>query len=189
MKFIISLLVFASTSLSFANDNVSSVKAEQPSSEVLANIQQGNMQIGGGFWWEQNSEGRSTERSYSIYPSVEYFVLDNLSLGGTLTYSYGEYITSGIGPSLSYYFFKDGKIAAHLSQVLSFTKYSGMDGLINEAKVNVGTTSVGVKYFAAPQVAFGVALANNYEIGSQPQGVEVTGVEKTSLAGSFSFYY
>jgi len=182
MKTLISALIILASSLSFANTDTTLSMSKTQSPSTLANIKEGNMQIGGGFGWSTFRASGTTNSSYSIHPQMEYFVIDNLSVGGTLSYmgqsgdtSYTGY---GLGPSLSYYFLEQGPIAAYVAQAVSFYKYSDAPKTFTNGK-----TSVGMKYFVVPQVAFGVAVSADYGIGSD------NSFNTTSLGGNFSFYY
>jgi len=182
MKTLISALIILASSLSFANTDttLSMSKAQSPS--TLANIKEGNMQIGGGFGWANYKSNSTSNSTFQLNPQMEYFLIDHLSLGGTLSYinQSGDYSFSayGIGPSASYYFFEQGPIAAYAAQAVSFYKYSDV-----EKNFTNGKTSLGMKYFVVPQVAFGVALSADYGIGSD------NSTNTTSLGGNFSFYY
>ncbi len=119
MKSILMVIVLLTAGLSFAaSENVSSLKMDSDS-EVSANILKGHMQVGGGFNYRQSSPSNGELNSnYGIYPQVEYFVIDHLSLGGTLNF-FGQngsttYTGYGIGPSLSYYFYQRNSIATYV---------------------------------------------------------------------------
>lgn len=180
MKLVLATLVLLTSNFVFANTANEMTTTAPQVFTTSANLNKGNIQIGGGFSFT-DSAGIST---YTIDPQVEYFVMDSLSVGGRLLY-FGERGSAnpfngyGVGPSASYYFYKDGPIATYIAQSFSFVKLSNSDDTYSR-----GATSLGVKYFAVPQVAFGVALTSTYNTAQN-----MSAVPTTSLGGNFSFYY
>jgi len=180
VKLLLTSLVLLTSSFVFANTTNEMALTPSPVLTASANLNKGNIQIGGGFSFTDNS-GVST---YSLDPQLEYFVMDSLSVGGRLV-SFGQkgaadnYAAFGLGPSASYYFFKAGAMAAYVAQSFSFVKYSDSYNTYSR-----GSSSIGMKYFVVPQVAFGVALTHSYNIASGQYSTPTT-----SLGGNFSFYY
>ncbi len=147
-----------------------------------ANLNKGNIEVGGGFSWSQDNASGSSNAYYSIEPRAEYFIADSFSVGGNLSYAgqngpYG-YSGFGMGPSASLYFYQQGGTAGYFAQSILFEKYSSI-----EKTYMRGATTLGVKFFAVPAVAFGIGLTSGYDMAN-------TGVSSTiRLSGSFSFYY
>lgn len=170
--------------------SVASYAAQTSSTEVKSllaagkpNLHEGNFEIGGGFTVANAKyEGQSSMSMFQISPKLEYFFMDQFSLGGTLAYS----STSGsdssnstsIGPSATYYFYTADQFAFYGAQALAFAKYSG-----DSKTYTSGMTSLGTKFFFAPQAAFGVGLNYSYRIGNDNK-YDIFG-----MAGTFSFYY
>lgn len=186
MKIIYIAFLFIMAGFAQAASETSQMVSSPMASNGIANINKGNIEIGGSFSISKNNNESST--NYYLAPSVEYFFVDNISIGGTLSLSglsggkSTDYSSYGIGPSASYYFFEQGTTAFYLSQSVTFNKWTN-DG--ETSSLNVGNTSLGIKLFMVPQVAFGIALSTSYAIDSTKDQY----INSTALGGSFSFYY
>ncbi len=185
MKKLIIAIGILSSALAMAAAQTSTV-AQTSSASQASILNKGTMQVGGGFSWASTKyKDADRMQTYSVTPQLEYFVMDNLSMGGTLRLlgssggNSDSYTGYGLGPSATYYFYQDGNLAFYGAQNFSFTKYSDSSKTFSE-----GETSVGAKYFFAPQVAFGMGLSYQYALTTD-WGFE----NQTSMTGSFSFYY
>ncbi len=98
-----------------------------------------------------------------LNPSVQYFVMDRLSVGGSMEiFKRGADKSMGLGPALSYYFHTQGPYAFYVGQRLMF-RFSSPQGWSHEQRLG-GTTYLGFNYFSSPKVAFGGMLAANYSL-------------------------
>jgi hypothetical protein len=184
MKLRIAATLIFSASISqaiAATDSTSQMAALSP--PKIANIQKGNVQVGGSLGFSHYNSGGTSASSYYFDPQAEYFVMDRLSVGGSISfmgqsgnYSYTSY---GLGPSLSYYFYESGPMAAYVAQAIEFNKISDQ----TETFVR-GRSSLGIKYFIVPQVAFGIDLSTRYDLGSRSNMSSLT-----ILGGNFSFFF
>lgn len=158
---------------------------ENSSSIQSKNILSGNMEIGGGFSAHQFKNNNDSHTQFSIYPQLEYFIFDHLSIGGSLSYfsnSQSQETVSGfgLGPSATYYFMELGNSALYVNQNISFFKFA------DSPYEKSASTSMGSKFFILPQVAFGIALKHSFNLSEGNQSNNST---STSFQGSFSFYY
>jgi hypothetical protein len=120
--------------------------------------------------------------------SVEFFLLDRLSVGGSLsvTHQFADWGMSSysLGPSLSYYVFKEGRWAAYLGQSLSYTR-TVYPGIYSDWGV-LWTSKLGLDYFLAPNISIGPAISYGHylfrEDPSQPRGVP-------AITGHFTLYF
>ncbi len=157
---IISIFVLATLSFHFSLAQESVQSSSQPltaSSDLSrpANILKSNIEVGGSF---ALGYGSATGFGVTLNPAVEYFVMDKLSVGGTVNlYTSADYQTYGAGPSFTYYFMQKAQWAA----------FAGGSGLYNNnyassynAYSNLSVTAkVGLNYFVDASVAFGPSLS------------------------------
>ena len=111
--------------------------------------------------------------SFSIAPEFNYFVVDNLLVGGSITFQYAEYEFSssgyypnnkdiqrmyGIGPSIRYYFTG--------SEIIPFIGVSASYLTINNSNFEAKsfTATAGINYFLSNSAALEPYLS--YSIGS-----------------------
>lgn len=198
MKLIIQVLAVLSFSIIANADVKESRLSTEGASTSLSALKQGGMSIGGGFGWSQTKSKQNTNYlTYSIRPSFEYFVIDDLSLGGSINFSESRDDAShqtslGLGPSVTYYFAKMGATALYLNQRALHTEtklvYDASDsnpgGSINPSAL-IGTSAIGTKFFLGPQAAFGVGLEYSYDLSNKKEYFDTS----ISAIGSFSFYY
>jgi hypothetical protein len=187
MKTLVLALITLASGLAMAAAETSTTSMSTALTGQKLLLTEGHWQVGGGFGWSTTKMKYSDSnlQTFALAPQLEYFAMDNLSVGGTLRYySYtggGSTSTSsvGIGPSATYYFHQDGNTAFYGAQGVTFTKYSD-----DSKTYSVGVTTLGAKYFFAPQAAFGVGLSHSYALSSD-QSFQ----NETALIGNFSFYY
>ena len=165
MKYFL-LVVCLSLGLSF------SALASNPN----ANINKGNISVGGGLDLNYNTVSGT---SFFVNPKAEYFIADNLSLGGSVSYTvFGSagYIT--FGPAISYYFWSQEKLAT----------YVGGDLLINGGANSTNNLTfdgnVGLNWFIVPTVAFGPALLFSHMFTSP----DSSATSNYYLLGTFSIF-
>lgn len=182
MKNLIAIaLLFVAGTASAAS--ISTIEAKNELSSFKPNLNEGNIEIGGGFSFSNyQADGRSSSNHFQIAPKAEYFIMDQVSLGGTFAYanSTGDFgsTSTALGPSGTYYFHVADKLAFYGAQSLMFAKYSD-----DSKTYTSGTTSAGVKLFFAPQTAFGIGLDYRYGIGNDNKYTVL------GMNGSFSIYY
>lgn len=106
----------------------------------------GHAQIGGGFSWTNvGSDGSSV---LELNPRAEYFLMNNLSLGGAVDLVFAkpaggslqeQYFT--LAPSGTYYFWQDAGMATYINQRISLTFPNGGSAMIG------GQTGLGIGFF------------------------------------------
>jgi hypothetical protein len=150
----------------------------------VATLDKGNTQLGGRFSWSQTDTDRNSSNYIStllIAPSAECFIMDNFSLGGTLTYLSNKVSSStsndflGIGPSATFYFGAHDDLAYYFHQVIIYTQQLAT----SNQGATYGTSDLGVRFFANSKVAFGIGVDYNYNIGIQ--GTSTFGQVNASL--------
>jgi Outer membrane protein beta-barrel domain len=139
---------------------------------TTAQTEQGNWLVGGNF--TVNTGDNNT--TIGLNPTVGYFVVNNLAVGGTLSLGYSKFgdnrsTTFGIGPLARYYFGKTN-IKPFINGELSFTSY--------KLKFPAGSnTENGTSYFLGPGVALflnenvaleGIAGYSHTKIGDDGDG-------------------
>ena len=83
-------------------------------SNVNANINYGNVTVGGGFNLSFNTVGGT---QFFVSPRAQYFLADNFAIGGAASYSISSsnnYGGSGVfsaGPDITYYFWSQAKLS------------------------------------------------------------------------------
>lgn len=144
-------------------------------------LKQGVYSLSGGilFSSSKNKSDISTDKrlAISISPSYNYFILDNLLVGGTITYNYleseVEFISSrpvvlrnikminrqfGFGPNIRYYF-NGASIIPFAEIAYNYTKKIGL-----EQSGNFFLAAAGINYFLSKSVALEPFLS--YTIGT-----------------------
>jgi hypothetical protein len=189
---IVLLTTFSLATLAETEDQSLSSKLAMPSENALA---RGRMEIGGGFSATTRvSKSNKILHNYFVHPSLEYFVTDTLSLGGSISLNANEEETTvtnywGLGPSLTYYFSNKGSRAFYFKQTVSYYQaeaYVSSDGSSDtyDAYWTIGSSTLGTKFFLHPQLAFGIGLEYGYNFSGHSYSDRQIG-----LVGSFSFYY
>lgn len=130
------------------------------------NLGVGHWTAGGNFGISQSTYSGTY---YFFNPEAEYFVSERLSLGGMLSIGKGTGTWSlGLGPSFTYYFFKDDRWAASTGASVIYSKDSWENDGGGEGNVSVwrAKAKVGLDYFFTPSVSFGPRLQYSSSIGS-----------------------
>lgn len=125
----------------------------------------GHAEISGSASW--SNLGGSSYTALSLQPGAEYFVMNNLSLGGSLSLTfakYGSYSDDSstfkfreldVLPSGKFYFWQDAGMAAFVAQQLGWAFYqSGSDF--------TASTGLGISFFLNSKVAITPVLQANY---------------------------
>jgi hypothetical protein len=127
-------------------------------SETRSMVDQGTIEasITGGFGW-----GSASGFSAAVPLAGSYFLTDNLSVGGVVTFSSGgSRAIGGIGPEVTYYLLKEDNFGVYASQSLA---YSQTQSYYNDEKqvreFFFSTSELGVDYFLTNSVALTPALA------------------------------
>lgn len=123
----------------------------------VSNIHSGNLNVGGYFDFTKSSGRRNDDAAFSANVNAKYFLIDHLALGlgAGLDADPGEDAVASIGPTASYFFWNDGKLAAHVD--LGFRI-----GLTDRTVPSFLQSAVGLDYFVAPTVALGPSLFLNH---------------------------
>lgn len=175
--------VMAMSAVAFANSD-SSGASNSASASSIANINQGDIGLGGAFGWTQ-VEGVGNFLSLSA--PIQYFIMDHLSVGGEMNLSrsnVGPSWSAGVGPAATYYFWTQDKMAAYGSEALTYQYTSSQNG----AQVNPAwrsTTSLGMNYFLAPTLALGPAL----EYSHRWNGSSTSNRNVVAMTGNFKLYF
>ncbi len=140
-------------------------------------LDKGNHQLAGSVSYMQ---GKTNNDYFSdkymdieLSPQYSYFVIDNLLIGGLISFNYNEYEWTspehyfsvgrmlGVGPLVKYYF-RTESVIPFVGASATYTKYLGEDGYGYE--VNLST---GVDYFIAKSLALEpfvqYKLSNDYK--------------------------
>ena len=154
----------------------------------FGNIHKGNLQTGGTINFSHGWQTGSSFLSLQISSPTEYFLLDHLSLGGTVSYFHSggpsyNYDSFGVGPSGTYYFWTQDHLAAYLGEEFSYNKTSGSS--IYTSYCFNSRTKLGVKYFLTPSVAIGPSIEYTHQFGRQ----EIPTADSISLIGAFSIHF
>lgn len=166
-----------------ATDVVSTEASPKP---VYANILAGDLKVGGGF---DISYGDRQATTISLSPSVEYFVADHLSVGGGLTLSHVTSFRSttwSIGPTATYYFWSQDRIALFFSQGI-FVSHSS-EGTQDTVTYASSTSQLGADYFIIPSVAFGPALQWRHAFSESTESADIGSQNTYSLIGRFAIH-
>lgn len=144
----------------YADPDLTSATASQEASSnqktaIASNTAPGNVAVGGGFGFTHTEFSGGT---FYINPVAEYFVWENVSVGGTLQLSIGrDYRYYGIGPSISYYFWRSENWVALVGGQLEYTRSENVSS--GSASDSVyANLKLGALNFLTPSVAFGPEL-------------------------------
>jgi len=183
--FSISMIVFH---FSFFAYSIESVTKIENNNKTITNLHKGNYELDGGFNWTQKTGSRSTDSDFTVSASLKYFFIDKFSSGGIISYSDVTtrnpsrtiyYTSIGFGPSISYYFFEHSNIATYFSQSIIMKKYSDYEKYLFD-----GISTLGIKFFILPEIAFGFDLTHKYDLDRVKSRYPVT-----SMNGKFSLYF
>lgn len=119
--------------------------------------------------------------SFNLSPSMSWFVIDNVAIGGYISYSYYNYSSGSahthsfsLGPAFRYYLTKEGKLRcftyANFGIYSSFYTYNQEKDSNTTFNAGVG---LGLAYFITEQVALeasvGYSLNNAFNIDYEAQ--------------------
>jgi len=155
----------------------------------LTGIEQGKIKAGGGF---DLSYGENQKLTLNISPTAEYFVTDRLSLGGTfsLAIPFGTGLSYySIGPSATFYFWKQERLAASFSESVAYARLSGVGYPPVSTGALISTTKLGVEYFFTPSVSFGPAFQWRHAFTDVGDSLLVPSQNTYSVVGQFSLYF
>jgi len=194
MMILLSIALFASHSAFAASDAPSAsapnltthaARTDLPN-DFQPNIKSGNLAVGGSF-----GSGYSTYSNVTFYlnPTLEYFVIDRLSLGGSIYYSNSStYKSYGLGPSFSYYFWQQERWAAFFGGGAVY--HDTFDGSYYSGYYNYWTAQakLGLNYFVYPTVAFGPFLSYGHTFSNQNSDISVSDSNYGQLLFQFSVF-
>jgi hypothetical protein len=148
-----------------------------------ANLNQGNWTVGGGMYFNSSLDPALPNRAGYFLSSAnaQYFFLDGVSAGlaGSFTTSGGRSGRGSLSPILSYYFYRNEKIAHYVSlEPMRWVKWEGIPSRWGSA------ISLGTKIFLNDYIAVGPEI--QYErIWDNPVS---SGKSNLSFIGGFSIH-
>lgn len=174
-SFGLAAMILISASSVSANENsvldIQNKPAEMAIETVIPNIKKGHIAVSGtfGIGYSVYTIGSSTYTSSQIYasPAAEYFVIDQLSIGGSITASFEmNYTYLAVGPSATYHFRSGDRWTIPVGAAFGYS--STKDSRSSEVE-RIGEWnahfSVGTNYFLTPSVAFGPQFSFSYSGG------------------------
>lgn len=172
MKIIIGICLLVG-SMAFGSANSIDFKMGEPEN-FQPNLKQGNWEVGGSF-----ALGYSTSSGFVGYldPRGLYFFSDRLAAGLSAGLSFTSArstnsVNGVVGPALSYYFWKQERLATYLSQDILFGIGSGA----------LSKSALGLNYFFTPSVSFGPSIQYQQFIGPE------SGNGFLQIRGNFSIF-
>lgn len=171
-KTLITLMVI-SVVLGFLRGNVQAAET----TSVDKWITQGHVQVAGSGSYSSSSGNIRSQTRLFLAPSVEYFIMDHFSLGGSLNWLSISDTPSDVsfGPSATYYFFESDRWAGSLEFGAAF-------GLSESAYDSFISGGLGLRYFFVPSVAIGPrVLVQNFS----DRGLSF---QKIGILANFSIY-
>jgi hypothetical protein len=170
--------------------------------EFIGNIRQADLQIGGSLSLSYNYVAANTTFGYSasksssatFTPSLEYFVIDGLSIGGTFSYyansSQGNGSIISFGPSGTYYFATLDKAAFYIRANPIYSANSFAPTTLNYFGLH---TTIGMNFFFNPYIAIGPGLqwihSFSNTTGATNSGLShYSGYDNFSLIGAIAAY-
>jgi hypothetical protein len=150
----------------------------------LGNIHKGNIAAEGSASISFYApSGRASSTAISVSPSLQYFVVDHLSIGGSLSYHHYSgsdgWTSWGIGPSITWHFWSTGHLSVFASEEIFLNKGTNLNWY------GSNTAGLGMNYFITPSVAIGPLLQTYYQF----ENSELPSAFGTSLIGKFSIYF
>jgi hypothetical protein len=131
-------------------------------SKYIGNIHQGDFYTGGSFSLSYNKSSDFSQTTVSLIPSLQYFVVDRLSVGGdfyvTHTSTDSGSTTLGFGPAATYHFFADDKWSAYVGAGALYNKLSFNSSAFSDVNYFSVSGKLGLNYFFTPSVALGPEL-------------------------------
>lgn len=151
-----------------------------PSLVQAANINQGNVEIGGVATVNHTRSRSLGTTSFQIGANAQYFLVDHISVGAELDYAHASsFNIYSIAPAASFYFAVQDQMAPYV-MVKPLELYDS-----SSARLNLSSgLRLGVKFFLTDSVAFGPAL--NYEHTWSTNRTST--IDSFSLLGQFAIH-
>lgn len=146
------------------------------------NIHRGNVETGGSVSFSYVSpSGSGSLTSFSLSSPTQYFLIDRFSLGAAINYFHSSLGVDslGVGPSATYYFWTQDRLATFAGEEFTYNKFPGVDYFFNNR------AKLGINYFITPSVAIGPSLEYGHNFG---RGNTST-IDSVSVLGKFSIYF
>lgn len=148
-------------------------------------VNQGDIMVGGSLGFAYHTFSRLT---FELNPTIEYFVVDRLSLGGTVGLSFSEYSNSYlVGPSATYYFWKEDRLTANVGAELRIGRYeydSYDSGRVTKT-ATLGRFRLGLNYFLTPEVSVGPVFTLDKRFG---EGAFASAIDNGTLKVQFQIH-
>ena len=131
---------------------------------LRAQTEKGNMIVGGTAGFSSTKTGDSKAAiSFSLNPSLRYFVIDRLAIGAELGingYKFGDskFSSFGIGPNVRYYLTVDRPVAFFGQAGFSFAYYNNSSDLNDDTNATAFNFGIGGDYFLNDHVAIEAVL-------------------------------
>ncbi len=143
-------------------------------SPIAPKVNQGDLMVGGSLGFSYSTFSRLT---FELNPTIEYFIVDRLSVGGTIGLALNEasnrYL---VGPSATYYFWKDDRLTANVGAELRFgqQEHDYFDTGRRTDTSTSGRFRLGLNYFLTPEVSIGPLLTfdKEFENSASPAAFE-----------------
>ena len=150
----------------------------------FGNINKGNIQADGAASVSNYAPtGQTSSFIVVVSPSVQYFVMNRVSIGGSLYFQHyssgASWNALGIGPSATWHFWSEGHLSASVSDGLTVNENTNSRWYLNNS------TGLGLNYFITPSVAIGPALVVSYQFSS----LDLPAALNTSVVVKFSIYF
>lgn len=148
----------------------------------VANINKGNVELNASADLSQTWIPNNDFRLLIVGTSAEYFLIDHLSVGGAfaLAHAGGVYSSTSwsIGPSATYYFYQQDKLALYTGANFLFTSTNRTSDYFQvEAQL-------GAKYFITPAVAAGPVVSYGHRFDNN----EIYTTNTLALAFGFAIH-
>ena len=174
------LSVFLSLVLSFLMGFLPKAFAQ----DIEPKINKGDMMVGGSVGFAYSTYSRLT---FELNPTIEYFVVDRLSLGGTIGLGYSDaFVSYLLGPSATYYFWKSDRLTSSVGAEIRFGGYEYERD--SEPVRQTGTSGrfrMGLNYFITPEVSIGPIFTLDKAFGS---GQPSTAIDSSTLKVQFQIH-
>lgn len=153
---------------------------ESAISTVYPKISKGDVMLGGSLGFAYSTYSRL---SFELNPTVEYFVADRFSLGGTIGFTISDSHTYYlIGPSATYYFWRDENLTANVGAELRTGAYNWAEG---RSGFSSGRFRLGLNYFLSPEVSIGPLLTLDKGFGD---GAGASAIDHSTLKVQFQIH-
>ena len=133
---------------------------EKPSARLYPNVQAGRWITSGSFELYQTWVGYTDYFVLNLGTSLERFLTDRWSLGGSLGLThYSDTTDVSMGPSSTYYFYLEDRVGAYFNTKLTYDFTDQFDDMLR------WKNGVGMRYFMTPAVALGPEVFFNHGFG------------------------